>query len=115
LSVLREGVTTNVARVQSPLDCTTYCVLDQIARPWLGWGLIGAFGNIVYCREGTLVLEFMPLSSARPCFYGLAASLGLTHALVEPVHSTFSFDDATTCMSINFVHVLLMLQTFFEN
>eukprot|EP00042_Codosiga_hollandica_P036343 m.276909 g.276909 ORF g.276909 m.276909 type:complete len:383 (+) comp54863_c0_seq6:542-1690(+) len=68
----------------------------------------GAFGNMIYCSAGTHVLEFMPLllDRPRPCFFGLAHGLGLTHSLLEPAEGTFSFEDPNRKMVISHQHLI---------
>lgn len=57
----------------------------------------GAWCNIVFCRPGTDVVEFLPLirlrdagKNERPCYYGLACGLGLQYWTIDP--DNFYFD-----------------------
>lgn len=58
----------------------------------------GALANIIFARPGTKIIEFLPLSklrkdgeNSRPCYFGLALSLGLDYAAIEP--KSFGFDE----------------------
>jgi len=60
----------------------------------------GALGNMIFAQPGTKIVEFLPLvklrkqgENSRPCYYGLALSLGLDYEALEPTNSEpFDFD-----------------------
>ena len=60
----------------------------------------GALGNMIFAQPGTKVVEFIPLvklrrqgHNSRPCYFGLALSLGLDYEALEPTNSEpFDFD-----------------------
>jgi len=41
------------------------------------------FTNIIHCRPGTLVVEFMPVGLNRPCYPVLSQLFGLRHVMVD--------------------------------
>jgi len=74
----------------------------------------GAMANMVFCGPGTKVIEFLPLSelymeseNPRPCYFGLANSLGFEYLTVTP--KSFSFD--AKAMVMDFDDVLHTLHT----
>ena len=60
----------------------------------------GALGNVIFAKPGTKIVEFLPLvklrrrgDNSRPCYFGLALSLGLDYEALEPINSEpFDFD-----------------------
>ena len=60
----------------------------------------GAFSNLIFCKENTDVIEFLPLISLkqkgdneRPCYYGLSNALGLNYWTIEPKNFNFEKPD----------------------
>lgn len=58
----------------------------------------GALGNMIFAQPGTKIVEFLPLvklrrqgQNSRPCYFGLALSLGLDYEAIEP-EEPFDFD-----------------------
>jgi len=60
----------------------------------------GALSNMIFAQPGTKIVEFLPLvklrrraENSRPCYFGLALSLGLDYEALEPTNSEpFDFD-----------------------
>jgi len=58
----------------------------------------GALSNMIFAKPGTKIVEFLPLVklrrrllNSRPCYFGLALSLGLDYEAIEP-EEPFDFD-----------------------
>jgi len=56
----------------------------------------GAWSNIIFCKENTDVIEFLPLVTLkeqglneRPCYYGLSNALNLKYWTIEPTNFDF--------------------------
>lgn len=56
----------------------------------------GAWSNIMFCKENTDVIEFLPLATLReqglnerPCYYGLSNALNLKYWTIEPANFDF--------------------------
>ena len=59
----------------------------------------GALSNMIFANPETKVVEFLPLvklrkkvENSRPCYFGLALSLGLDYEALEPTNEPFDFD-----------------------
>lgn len=75
----------------------------------------GAWSNILFCKENTHVIEFIPLVSLkerglneRPCYYGLSSALNLNYWCIEP--ENFEFDKPGDRMRVPVDELLSVLE-----
>ena len=75
----------------------------------------GAWSNIIFCKEDTDVIEFLPLvtlkargSNERPCYYGLSSALNLNYWCIEP--ENFEFDAPGIKMRVSTEEILSILE-----
>lgn len=75
----------------------------------------GAWSNIIFCKEGTDVVEFIPLVTMkekgvneRPCYYGLSNALKLKYWCIEP--ENFEFDNSKVKMRVHVEDLLSVLR-----